>query len=90
MYLLVFSICSAFILSIGFLYRYGNIPRQHPLVTISVLLAWSFSFLIVFTIPLDITNVSSCVNSDESSKALINLFFLDRLQAMYEGARQFV
>lgn len=58
MFLLVFSICFAFILSAGFLYRYGNIPRQHPLVSLSVLVAWSFSFLIVFTIPLDITAVS--------------------------------
>lgn len=59
MYLLLFSICLALILSTGFLHRYGNIPRQHPLVTVSVLMAWSFSFLIVFTIPLDITAVSS-------------------------------
>lgn len=61
--LLAFSICVAFILSALFLYRYGNIPRQHPLVTISVLVAWSFSFVIVFTIPLDITNVSEYVVS---------------------------
>jgi len=58
MYLLVFAICCAFITSIGFLYRYGNIRNQHPLVSVSVVVAWSFSFLIVFTIPLDITAVS--------------------------------
>lgn len=58
MYLLIFSICLAFLLSISFLYRYAsNISRQHPLVSISVVLAWSFSFLIVFTIPLDVTAV---------------------------------
>ena len=59
MYLLVFSVISAFALSSGFLYRYGNIQRQHPIVTISVLIAWAFSFLIVFTIPLDVTSVSN-------------------------------
>lgn len=86
MYLLAFAICFAFILSIGFLYRYGNIPRQHPLVSISVVIAWSFSFLIVFTIPLDITAVSFIFSSllysiffDDSSLIKIFLF----LQTVY-------
>ncbi|XP_058117788.1 LMBR1 domain-containing protein 2 homolog [Anopheles ziemanni] len=55
-YLLVFSICLALLLASISLYRYGCIQRQHPIVTFSVLTAWSFSFLIVFTIPLDITS----------------------------------
>uniref|UniRef100_U5EYB4 Putative conserved plasma membrane protein n=1 Tax=Corethrella appendiculata TaxID=1370023 RepID=U5EYB4_9DIPT len=55
-YLLVFSICLALILAGSSLYRYGSIQRQHIIVTISVLTAWSFSFLIVFTIPLDVTS----------------------------------
>ena len=58
-YLLGFAICVALFLSTLSLYRYGNIQRQHPLVTLSVLTAWTFSFLIVFTIPLDVTSVSS-------------------------------
>lgn len=58
MYLLGFSICLALVISASFLYRYGNIPRQHPIVTLSVLIAYSFSILIVFIIPLDITAVS--------------------------------
>jgi 4-amino-4-deoxy-L-arabinose transferase-like glycosyltransferase len=74
MYLLVFSICFALILSAGFLHRYGNIPRQHPLVTISVLIAWSFSFLIVFTIPLDITAVSGFFGVDESFLLIFGCF----------------
>lgn len=37
------------------LYRYGDIQRQNPIVTISVWIAWCFSLLIVFTIPLDVT-----------------------------------
>lgn len=83
MYLLVFSICSAFILSTGFLYRYGNIPRQHPLVTVSVLFAWSFSFLIVFTIPLDITAVSRIISFyGESSSPHLLFISQDRLSPM--------
>lgn len=57
-YLLTFGIFAAIFLASVLLYRYGNIPRQHILVTLSVLTAWCFSFLIVFTIPLDVTSVS--------------------------------
>lgn len=56
-YLLVFGIIVALVLATASLCRYGNVQRQHPLVTLSVLTAWSFSFLIVFTIPLDVTSV---------------------------------
>ncbi|KAH8382504.1 hypothetical protein KR009_003896 [Drosophila setifemur] len=55
-YLLSFGIVAALFLASISLYRYGNIPRQHILVTLSVLTAWCFSFLIVFTIPLDVTS----------------------------------
>ncbi|KAM8703990.1 hypothetical protein ACLKA7_008592 [Drosophila subpalustris] len=55
-YLLTFGIIAALFLASVLLYRYGNIPRQHILVTLSVLTAWCFSFLIVFTIPLDVTS----------------------------------
>lgn len=55
-YLLVFAIALALFLAALSLYRYGNIQRQHPIVTLSVLTAWCFSFLIVFTIPLDVTS----------------------------------
>jgi len=57
-YLLSFGIVAALFLASISLYRYGNIPRQHILVTLSVLTAWCFSFLIVFSIPLDVTSVS--------------------------------
>lgn len=55
-YLLAFAVSLALILAGVSLYRYGNIPRQHPIVTLSVLTAWCFSFMIVFTIPLDVTS----------------------------------
>ncbi|KAH8330832.1 hypothetical protein KR067_007897 [Drosophila pandora] len=54
--LLTFGIVAALFLASISLYRYGNIPRQHILVTLSVLTAWCFSFLIVFAIPLDVTS----------------------------------
>lgn len=57
-YLLAFCIIVAFTLATASLYRYGNVQRQHILVTVSVLIAWSFSFMIVFTIPLDVTSVN--------------------------------
>lgn len=55
-YLLIFSICTAFFLASTALYRYGKVQNQHLIVSVSVLIAWSFSFLIVFTIPLDVTS----------------------------------
>lgn len=64
-YLLGFAICLALILSSVSLFKYGNIPRQHPLVTISVLTAWTFSFLIVFSIPLDVTSVRDFLFKDK-------------------------
>lgn len=54
--LLGFSICLAFILASTALHRYGKIQTQYLLVSLSVLVAWSFSFLIVFVIPLDVTS----------------------------------
>lgn len=55
-YLLGLAIFVALFLAAFYLFRYGNIQRQHPIVTFSVLTAWCFSFLIVFTIPLDVTS----------------------------------
>lgn len=70
-YLLVFSICLALMLASISLWRYGCIQRQHPIVTFSVLTAWSFSFLIVFTIPLDVTSTvyRQCILEQNSTKS---------------------
>lgn len=57
-YLLGLSVFFALLLASISLYKYGKIQTQHLLVTLTVLTAWSFSFLIVFTIPLDVTSVS--------------------------------
>ncbi|XP_052856041.1 LMBR1 domain-containing protein 2 homolog [Drosophila gunungcola] len=70
-YLLTFGIVTALFLASISLYRYGNIPRQHILVTLSVLTAWCFSFLIVFTIPLDVTSTlyRQCVEEHRPTPA---------------------
>lgn len=40
------------------LYRYGNMRKQHAIVTLATLVAWYFSFIIVFVLPLDVSAVS--------------------------------
>nr|CAG4645417.1 EOG090X03B7 [Lynceus sp. MCZ IZ 141354] len=50
---LVTEIVCTFLLVLSLLYRYGDWPRHHLIVTLSVLVAWYFSFLIIFLIPLD-------------------------------------
>jgi len=52
----VFDVCIAFVLAAVLLWRYANWMRQPILVTLAVLTAWYFSFLIIFIIPLDVSN----------------------------------
>ncbi|KAG6456417.1 LMBR1 domain-containing protein 2 homolog isoform X2 [Manduca sexta] len=54
--LFVVEIISAFILAATLLYRYGDCYRNHIIVTVSVLTAWYFSFVIMFILPLDVTS----------------------------------
>lgn len=56
--LFVTEVIFAFILSASILYRYGNWFRHHIIVTLAVLIAWYFSFLIIFVLPLDVSSVS--------------------------------
>ncbi|KAJ3642157.1 hypothetical protein Zmor_024966 [Zophobas morio] len=51
---LISKILLSFILAATVLYRYGNWFRHHIIVTLIVLLAWYFSFLIIFALPLDV------------------------------------
>ncbi|XP_013184506.1 LMBR1 domain-containing protein 2 homolog isoform X2 [Amyelois transitella] len=53
--LFVIELIAAFILAATLLYRYGDCYRNHIIVTVSVLIAWYFSFVIMFILPLDIT-----------------------------------
>uniref|UniRef100_A0A7G3ADW4 Putative conserved plasma membrane protein n=1 Tax=Lutzomyia longipalpis TaxID=7200 RepID=A0A7G3ADW4_LUTLO len=54
-WLLEFSLISSFVIACVSLYRYGKVQQQNVLVTITVAIAWCFSFSIVFIIPQDIT-----------------------------------
>lgn len=49
----------AFILTTVLLNRYGNWKTQNIVVTFAVLIAWYFSLLIIFVLPIDISLVSN-------------------------------
>lgn len=51
------EIIVAFLLAGTLLFKYGNVFRHHIAVTISVLIAWYFSLLIIFILPLDVSSV---------------------------------
>lgn len=55
---IISKILLSFLLTSTVLYRYGNWFRHHIIVTLTVLIAWYFSFLIVFALPLDVISVS--------------------------------
>ncbi|XP_043463413.1 LMBR1 domain-containing protein 2 homolog [Leptopilina heterotoma] len=67
---LLTEVTLAFCLAVTLLYRYGNPFRQHIVVTLSVLIAWYFSLLIIFVLPLD---VSSTVYRQCTSNATSNI-----------------
>lgn len=50
---------AVFLLTLYLLHQYGNWRKQHLLVSIAVFVAWYFSFLIVFILPLDVSDVST-------------------------------
>lgn len=58
---LVTEITCTFFVAACILYRYGDWFRHHIIVTLSVLVAWYFSFLIIFILPLDVTSVSPVI-----------------------------
>ncbi|CAF3744812.1 unnamed protein product [Rotaria socialis] len=51
----IFDIIFSCIITLIFLYRCGNYRRQHLVTTVAVFIAWFFSILIVFILPLDIS-----------------------------------
>lgn len=51
------EIIVAFLLAGTLLFKYGNVFRHHIIVTVSVLIAWYFSLLIIFILPLDVSSV---------------------------------
>ncbi|XP_037799375.1 LMBR1 domain-containing protein 2 homolog [Penaeus monodon] len=53
---LVVEVLVTFVVAAVVLFHYGNWYRHHIVVTVAVLVAWYFSMLIVFILPLDVSN----------------------------------
>lgn len=65
----VFDVCVTLLLSGCLLYSYGDWMRHRVFVTVAVLVAWYFSFLIIFILPLDVSSTSykQCRAGDNST-----------------------
>jgi len=63
----VWDLLIAFVAAAALLWRYANWKQQPILVTLAVLIAWYFSLLIIFVIPLDVSSTIyvACSNSTE-------------------------
>jgi len=64
----VWDLLIAFVAAAALLWRYANWKQQPILVTLAVLLAWYFSLLIIFVIPLDVSSTiySACSNTSDT------------------------
>nr|CAG4647762.1 EOG090X03B7 [Moina brachiata]SVE92915.1 EOG090X03B7 [Moina brachiata] len=71
---LVTEIICTFVVAASILYRYGDWFRHHVIVTLSVLVAWYFSFLIIFILPLDVTSTAyrQCIQEASSELTTVN------------------
>ncbi|RUS71672.1 hypothetical protein EGW08_020561 [Elysia chlorotica] len=63
---LVVEILFTFIVAAFLLHRYGNLKKQHVIVTAAVFIAWYFSLMIIFILPLDVslTFYRQCLNDN--------------------------
>lgn len=61
---LLTDVIVTFCVAASVLYRYGNWMKHHLIVTLAVLVAWYFSFLIIFVLPLDVSSTvyRTCTN----------------------------
>ena len=55
---LVIIVTGVCCLAAALLHRYGNWKKQTLLVTVAAFMSWYFSLLIIFVMPLDVSNVS--------------------------------
>ena len=44
------------LLAVYLLWKYGDIRRQNPLVSVATLLVWFLSFFIIFVLPVDVSS----------------------------------
>lgn len=70
---LLTEVVVTFCLAAGLLYRYGNWLKHHIIVTIAVLVAWYFSFLIIFVLPLDVSSTvyRQCMQENQPETSTI-------------------
>ena len=61
-----------FVATIWILHQYGNIRKQHILVSLAVFVSWFFSFLIVFILPIDVSNTcyNECIKKNGSRSSV--------------------
>ena len=55
---LVVEIICTCLLAAYVLHRYSDVRKQRALVTLTTFIAWYFSFMIIFILPLDVSSVS--------------------------------
>ena len=55
---LIIEIICTCVLAAYLLHRYGDLRKQHVLVTLATFIAWYFSLMIIFILPLDVSLVS--------------------------------
>ncbi|XP_065663092.1 G-protein coupled receptor-associated protein LMBRD2 [Hydra vulgaris] len=69
-----------FFVTLIILHQYGDLRKQHVLVTLAVFISWFFSFLIVFILPLDVSNSCylECLKRSNSTNMLKNIYPLSR------------
>ncbi|TRY67592.1 hypothetical protein TCAL_03463 [Tigriopus californicus] len=70
----VLDVLVTLVLSGYLLYHYGDWMRHRVAVTVAVLIAWYFSFMIIFVLPLDVSSTAyrQCVNASLAEAALPN------------------
>ena len=61
----------ALLLALYLLYKYSDIRRQNPFVTVCTLAVWSLSFVIIFFLPVDVSSVSSVLGVLCSTKIIM-------------------
>ena len=54
--ILLLEAVSSLLLAAYLLWKYGDIRRQNPLVTICTLVVWFLSFFIIFVLPVDVSS----------------------------------
>ncbi len=64
--ILIVEFLVALILAVGLLHKYGDLRRQNVFVTISTLVVWFLSFVIIFLLPVDVSSVSPAMDGTPS------------------------